>query len=135
MNIIKKASVLAAVMVGVFVGSARADEGMHVRVPFPFLVDGQLLPAGQYSFNTTLGGSLLIRGIGATKAAMFTHTTAIGSHDPAGNVPSIVLKRYENQFRLTQVWENSENGFAPYSSVPNAPKVAAAETVVLTSAE
>jgi hypothetical protein len=135
MNIIKKTSVLAAVIVGVFVGSARADEGMHVRVPYPFLVAGQVMPAGQYSFSTTLGGSLLIRGIGSTRAAMFTHTMALGSHDPAGNAPSVVLQRYENQFRLAQVWENGESGFAPYSAVSNAPKLAAAETVILTNAD
>jgi hypothetical protein len=135
MNIIRKTSVLAAVMVGVFVGSARADEGMHVRVPYPFLVAGQVMPAGQYSFSTTPGGSLLIRGIGATKAAIFTHTVTLGSHDPAGNVPSVVLQRYENQFRLAQVWENGDSGFAPYSPVSNAPRLASAETVILTSGE
>jgi hypothetical protein len=135
MSIIKKTSVLVALVLGVFAGSAGADEGMRVRVPIPFLVDGRLMPAGQYSFNTTLGGSLLIRGVGSNKAAMFTHTIAIGSDDPAGETPSIVLKRYENQFRLAQVWESGDRGFAPYSSLSNAPRVAAAETVVLTSAE
>jgi hypothetical protein len=135
MSIIKEASVLAAVIIGVFVGSARADEGLHVRVPVPFLVGGQLMPAGQYSFSSSNGGSLLIRGTGATNAAMFTHTIALGGHDPAERVPSIVLKRYENQFRLAQVWEDGTSGFAPYSSMSKSPKLAAAETVILTRAE
>jgi hypothetical protein len=134
MSIARKTSVLVAVILGLFVGSARADEGLLVRVPISFLVDGRLMQAGQYSISRPVSGSLLIRRLGATRTATFTQTMALGNQNPAGGVPSIVLKRYENQYRLVEVWVDRTTGFSPYSSMTTTPNLAAAETLILTIA-
>jgi hypothetical protein len=134
MSIARKMSLLVAVILGLFVGSARADEGMLVRVPISFLVDGHLMHAGQYSISRPGSGSLLIRRLGAVRTAAFTSTMALGSQNPAGAVPSIVLKRYENQYRLVEVWVDRTTGFSPYSSISTNPNLAAAETLILTIA-
>jgi hypothetical protein len=134
MSITKRASLAVAVILGLFAGSARADEGMLVRVPISFLVDGHLMQAGQYSISRPATGALLVRRLGAARTAAFTPTMALGSQNPAGAVPSIVLKRYENQYRLVEVWVDSTTGFSPFSSLPKDQSLAAAETLILTIA-
>jgi hypothetical protein len=135
-NIARKTSLLIAVVLGLFVGSARADDGMLVRVPISFLVDGRLMQAGQYSISRPVSGSLLVRRLGAIRTATFTQTMALGSQNPTGAVPSIVLKKYENQYRLVEVWVDRTTGFSPYSSMSTSsdPSLAAAETLILTIA-
>jgi ABC-type proline/glycine betaine transport system permease subunit len=45
MGLITRSSVLVAVFIGIGVGSARAQERVVAKIPFPFAVIGQQFPA------------------------------------------------------------------------------------------
>ena len=89
-------------------GAARAST-LDVKVPFPFVVHGQTLPAGHYSVNDS-GGVVLFRGENGDHANVFVLTHPASGHDPAGNTPALTFRRYENQYRLTGIWESSPVG-------------------------
>jgi len=107
-SIIKTAGLLAAAFVVCFGGSARAAT-IEVKVPFPFLVHGTTLPAGQYLVEND-GSVVTFRGEKGNTASMCFMTTPTGGHDPAGNTPSLSFKRHETQYRLTDIWESGSQG-------------------------
>jgi hypothetical protein len=111
MSVIKKSSVLVAVFVGMFVSSARAQEMIVVRVPFPFVVHGDELPAGRY--DVTIDNSILsIRDADHARSGVFAVTFGVGGGDPAGDKPALVFVRHENKYVLAQVWESGDEGRA-----------------------
>jgi hypothetical protein len=127
MTVVKKTSVLVTMFLMLVAGSARAANQMYVKVPFPFLVDGQLMPAGPYNVSNLASGYVSLHEVGTSPAAIITSTVGIGSENPAGDVPALVFLPYENSYMLIQVWLSREAGFAPYASVPYAKKLQAAE--------
>ena len=52
MSVITKSSVLAAVVLGTFVVSARAEDLITVKIPFPFVVNHKEFPAGHYDIRS-----------------------------------------------------------------------------------
>ena len=111
MTLIKKSSVFAAVFLGMFVSSARAQETITVKVPFPFVVDHETFAAGQYAIRNVgdVGAVIAIEGMNNSTGA-FALTMAAGGEDPAGDQPSLVFTRHENQYRLSQIWESRTDG-------------------------
>jgi alkylation response protein AidB-like acyl-CoA dehydrogenase len=101
------AGLAAAVVVGAG-GSARAAE-VEVKVPFPFVVHGKTLPAGEYRLENE-GDVILIRGERGNKVGMFVMGMPAGGHDPAGEQPALTFKRDETTYRLTGVWESGSEG-------------------------
>jgi hypothetical protein len=108
MRKLKTSAVLAAALLGMFVGSARAEETVVAKVPFPFVLRGQEFRAGRYSISTEQG-MLMIRGIDNTGGA-FALTVSAAGYDPIGDQPALVFVRYENGYRLSQVWPSSTEG-------------------------
>jgi hypothetical protein len=108
MRRMKTSAVLAAALLGMFVGSAYAEETVVAKVPFPFVVRGQEFRAGRYSISTEQG-TLLIRGIDNGGGA-FALTVSAGGRDPIGDQPALVFVRSENEYRLSQVWPSSDEG-------------------------
>jgi hypothetical protein len=110
-SVTKKAALLAAGFL-VFAGGTASAGVVDVKVPFPFVVQGQSFPAGQYRVeNDPLQPSVvLIRGERGTKVNMFVLTMPAGGHDPAGDKPALAFNRYENQYRLSDVWESAGEG-------------------------
>ena len=100
---------LAAAFVVCVGGSARAAT-IEVKVPFPFLVHGQTLPAGEYRVENE-GKVVLFRGEKGNTASMFVMTTPAGGHDPAGDKPALSFTRHETQYRLADIWESGSQGF------------------------
>jgi hypothetical protein len=39
-------------------------------------------------------------------------TVPTGGHDPIGDQPALLFVRYENEYRLSQVWPSSTEGLA-----------------------
>ena len=79
-------------------------------MPFSFLVNNQMFPAGQYIVeqDTDAGPSvILIRGMHTPQAAFVLTHTASG-HGPAG--PALQFEHHENQYRLSNVWESPVEG-------------------------
>ena len=110
-SLIRKAGLLAAAGLVLGAGTARAAT-LEVKVPFPFVVEGQTLPAGRYRV-TNEDGFIQIRGERNNHAAMNILTTPANGHDPAGDRPALTFKREDNQYRLTGIWESGADGLAP----------------------
>jgi len=108
--------------VRVLTGRSAAAEVVRVKVPFPFLVEDQTLPAGEYSVQPVEEdpSMLLIRGKKGITAKVSVLTMPLAGHDPGGEMPALRFTRYETQYRLTDVWESRDRGRAivPSSSVP-----------------
>lgn len=87
---------------------------LHVKVPFPFLVEGQALPAGKYSVQAveTHPSTLLIRGAKGSTSHVLVLTMPAAGPDPAGGKPALTFTRYETPYRLTDVWESRDRGRA-----------------------
>jgi hypothetical protein len=107
-SVIKRAALLAAAFV-VCVGTSARASTVEFKVPFPFLVQGKTLPAGEYRLEND-GSIVLIRGEKGNRAAMFIMTTPAGGHDPAGDKPALSFTRYETQYRLADIWESGSQG-------------------------
>lgn len=106
--LIKKRALLAAAFMVLAAGSARAST-LEIKVPFEFVVNGQTLPAGQYLVNDS-AGVVQLRGEKGNHASMFVLTTPASGHDPAGDSPAFTFRRYENQYRLTNIWQSGTQG-------------------------
>jgi hypothetical protein len=131
MRAIKTSVVLAVGFIGMFAGSARAQEAVVARVPFAFVVRGQEFPAGRYNL-TTEQGLLTIRGID-NNAGLFAMTTPAGGADPIGDQPALVFVRYEKTYRLSQIWDSSSEGLVlqgPSGEVPRTSAASEAPIVV-----
>jgi hypothetical protein len=108
-SMIKRAGLLAAAFVLCLGGSARAAT-IEVKVPFPFLVHGRTLPAGDYRVEND-GGVVLFRGEKGNRTGMFVMTMPAAGHDPAGDSPALSFTRDETQYRLADIWESGSQGF------------------------
>ena len=82
---------------------------MEVKVPFPFLVHGKTLPAGEYRVENN-GTLVLFRGEKGNTANMFVMTTPAGGHASAGDKPALSFTRFETQYRLADIWESGSQG-------------------------
>ena len=86
MGVIKKSSLFAIAFLGLFVCSARAQGTITVKVPFPFVVDHQEFPAGQYDVREVENAGTVLSIEGANhKLASFVLTMNAGGDDPAGD--------------------------------------------------
>lgn len=107
-----KKSALAAVFIGLCVGSAHAQE-VIVRVPFAFVVHGRTLPAGTYLVQPADQDPsvMVIRGLNANhQSSAIVLTTPAEGRDPAGEKPSLTFTRHENEYRLSTIWESGSEG-------------------------
>jgi hypothetical protein len=111
MKAIKRSSVFAAVLLGIFVSSAGAQGIVTVNIPFPFVVNHKAFPAGQYDIrNVTDAGSVVeIEGANHQSAA-FALTMPANGDDPVGDEPALVFTKVEHEYRLSQIWESSTVG-------------------------
>jgi len=107
-SIIVKSGLLAAVLVVGATGVARADT-MDVKVPFPFVVHGQTLPAGDYRVEIE-GPVVLLRGEHHNKTTIIFTTMPAAGQDPAGDTPVLTFRRGETEYRLADIWESGSMG-------------------------
>ena len=114
MRSIMRKSVMVAGAFLLFAGAnANASDWsiMEVKVPFPFVVKGQTLPAGQYMVEKS-GSILFFRGEKGNHAVAVVMTgTPASGQDPAGWKPALTFIPYENQHRLLSVWESGSEGW------------------------
>jgi len=105
------AAVLTAAFLVLVAQTAQATT-IEARVPFPFLVQGQTLPAGRYLVTDDGTGVVRIAGERGTRASLFAMTIPASGHDPAGNKPSLTFTRSETVYRLSSIWESGTAGRA-----------------------
>jgi hypothetical protein len=110
----KKSVMLAVVLLGFAAGTANAaaSDVLEVKVPFPFVVNGRNFPAGPYRVERSDASSslLLIQGERGKRPATFVLTVPAVGHDPAGSAPALSFDHYENQNRLSTIWETGTEG-------------------------
>ena len=108
MNVIMKSGLIAAALIVSAASAARADT-LDVKVPFPFIVHGQTLPAGDYRVETD-GPVVLLRGEHGIKSNIIFTTMPAAGQDPAGDAPVLIFRRGETQYRLADIWESASKG-------------------------
>ena len=115
-SVIRKSVLLAGAFLVFTVASANASWNvMEVKVPFPFVVNGRTLPAGQYMVEQEDGTAVLIRGERGNHAAAFVMTIAAGDYDPSAMKPTLTFTRDENHYRLTSLQESPSEGWTAIS--------------------
>jgi hypothetical protein len=112
MGAIRKSSMFAVVLVGLFAASAHAQDIISVKVPFPFMVGGESFPAGHYELQPADFGSSVIeiRNLDRNGSGGFVLTSLAGGTDPDGDQPVLVFKKWENIYRLASIWQSREEG-------------------------
>jgi hypothetical protein len=112
MRAIKTAMVLAVTFLGIFAGSARAQERVVVKVPFKFMMRGQEFSAGRYGISRE-GFMLAVRGMDNGSGGFALAVPADGQ-DPAGDQPALVFTRGEDgrEYELSEIWESDTEGLA-----------------------
>jgi hypothetical protein len=111
MSTIRRSTVLAAAVLGMLAGSARAQGTLVAKVPFPFVVHGEQLPAGRYEISNHGDGVLSILGTDNHSHAFAPAPPAPGL-DPAGARPALVFAQLENIYQLSEIWESRTEGRA-----------------------
>jgi hypothetical protein len=114
-SIMGKSAMLAGAFLLFAGATANASNwyAIEVNVPFPFVVTGHTFPAGQYMVEEQGdGSSLLLRGERGNHAATFVKTAPASRQEPAGTKPALTFTRYENQYRLSSVWESGNEGWS-----------------------
>src|SRR5262245_7006393 len=108
MRSVVKLSAMTTVVAGLLVGvsSAARAATVEVNVPFPFIVQGQTLPAGQYRIEREGADLVVIRGEKGNKTDVFALTVPAAGQDPVGDQPVLTFTRHETQYRLADVWDS-----------------------------
>src|SRR4029453_8435216 len=85
MSVISKSSVLAAIFLGTFAASARAEEIITVNIPFAFVVEHHEFSAGRYDIRTSDDSPDVVWIEGMTRrSAAVVFTVPVDGRDPAG---------------------------------------------------
>ena len=107
MQTIIRTAFIAALLCG-GAGVARA-ESRDVKIPFPFVVHGQTLPAGEYRVETE-GPVVLLRGEHGNRTNIIFTTMPAAGQDPSGEAPVLTFQHVETQYRLADIWESASRG-------------------------
>lgn len=81
---------------------------IDVEVPYPFIVENNHLPAGDYRIAAFTDNTLLIRSKSGDMALLCLTIPAGGG--PKNEDPQLVFQRYGNQYFLAEVWLKSSHG-------------------------
>lgn len=113
-SLLRKSMLLAGVFLLLAGASANAEvwDVLRVKIPFAFVANGKLFPAGEYIIqpDDTAPGVLLVQGENGIRAGTFVLTMPADGQDPTGAIPSLTFVRHENQLQLTTVWESGTEG-------------------------
>jgi hypothetical protein len=84
---------------------AGLTEVLEVKIPFPFVVGDQTLPAGEYRIQRDdyAPGALMIRSEHGSAASAILNTRP-AAEAPSGEQPSLQFKHVENKYLLSNVW-------------------------------
>jgi hypothetical protein len=113
----KRATIVSVAILAVlaFAGSTAfaqtaAARTAVVKVDFPFLVKGQEMPAGSYTFQID-NNEILVRAQGGPgQGAIMPVLTRLGRHDKDAD-PELVFDRVGGKYLLSEVWLPGEDGY------------------------
>jgi len=87
-----------------------------ITVPFPFHVNAQVLPAGEYRVSIVSPGAVRLYGIDHIADTAFAAYTRSRSSQES-RIGSLVFHRYGRQYFLAQVWfSDADAGYELYTS-------------------
>jgi hypothetical protein len=113
-SIVKRSLLVAGAVLALGQGAARAADfrDMTVNVPFPFLVENRVMPAGKYLLqrDDQDRSLLLIRSESGKRVGSYVLTYNAGGHDPSGDKPCLSFTRKEGKYELSSVWESRDDG-------------------------
>jgi hypothetical protein len=98
LNFVVTLSVIAALSIAGFAG---LDRSVEANIPFDFMVGGEKLPAGKYTFETGSSLNTVMVRNWKTKRAAGALSHALQVRD--GSKPQLVFRRYGNQYFLAKV--------------------------------
>jgi hypothetical protein len=77
---------------------------LEVKVPFPFVVGAQTLPAGEYRIqrDDDAPGALMIRNEHGAASAILNTRPATAA--PSSEQPALEFRHVENKYLLSNVW-------------------------------
>lgn len=106
----KRSVLLGAMLLGLTAGPALAEDVAIVKVPFPFVVQGRMMPAGNYDVRADDQDPavLTLVGVKGTKAAAVVATIPEYGRGPAGSHAALTFVRHENEYQLSEVWESAD---------------------------
>jgi len=82
---------------------AQTGQPLTVDLPFAFQVNNQQFPAGKYEVKAEAGQAVVLLRSVDCKRAIFSLSTSIQS-EKTREVPSLVFKRYDDRYFLSQIW-------------------------------
>ena len=113
-SIVKRSLLVAGAVLALGQGAARAADfrDITVNVPFPFLVENRVMPAGKYLLqrDDQDRSLLLIRSESGKPVGSYVLTYNAGGHDPSGDKPCLSFTRKEGKYELSSVWESKDDG-------------------------
>jgi hypothetical protein len=113
-SIVKRSLLVAGAVLALGQGAARAADfrDITVNVPFPFVVENRVMPAGKYLLqrDDQDRSLLLIRSESGKRVGSYVLTYNAGGHDPSGDKPCLSFTRKEGKYELSSVWESRDDG-------------------------
>jgi hypothetical protein len=103
--------VFATVLLGVSVGTARAEDVERATVPFSFVVNGRTLPAGQYMVRVDDDNPAVVRLDSTTnRNAHAMVLTNPEYREGRSGGPKLTFIREGKTLQLQTVWESGDYG-------------------------
>lgn len=94
---------LAALVAALYLGGGVAlAQTVSVNVDFPFIANGQNLPAGRYSVEIPASGPVVLSGPDG-KRVILPVVTVLGRHDKDAD-PEFVFDKSGDRVELSEVW-------------------------------
>jgi len=96
----------AVMLLGGTPSFAIVPQEMHVTIPFPFHVEGRLLPAGSYVITSPGNGNLNLLEIRDQKGSpsVFVLTVPLHARADWPRRPDLVFKKVNGMEYLAQIW-------------------------------
>ena len=107
-SVLKRSMLVGVVCLAGASGTAYAGftNVLEVKVPFPFVVGDQTLPAGEYRIQRDdyAPGALMLRSEHGTASAILNTRPTSAAASPSSDQPSLQFTRGEDGYRLSNVW-------------------------------
>ena len=90
-------------------GAAAYAQNINAEIGFPFIANGQNMPAGKYSVEVSARGPVLLTGPDMKRVILPVITT-LGRHDKDAD-PEFVFDKVDGKLALSEIWPPGADGF------------------------
>jgi hypothetical protein len=82
---------------------------LKAKIPFSFVIDSETLPAGEYSVRQISPGTMIIKGVDHSAAAV-TIVSPTSTQGGSQETSRLVFNRYGERYFLAQIWTDGVKG-------------------------